>query len=114
MEGTCGTDSLDAPSAAPTPRTGGAIRTWRSTPILQYSNTPSLRAAGFEDEDENEAPCEGSRDLDGYQGLKPLAESFHPFGISRTPPLGTSLPASSPSETPSQVRTLPLSSCHLQ
>jgi hypothetical protein len=31
--------------------------------VLQYSNIPSLRAAGFEDEDddedENEAPCEG-------------------------------------------------------
>ena len=29
--------------------------------VLHYSNTPSLRAAGFEDddEDENEAPCEG-------------------------------------------------------
>jgi hypothetical protein len=31
--------------------------------LAQYSNTPSLRAAGFEDEDddedENEAPCEG-------------------------------------------------------
>ena len=28
--------------------------------VLQYSNTPSLRAAGFEDEDddEDEAPCE--------------------------------------------------------
>jgi hypothetical protein len=30
--------------------------------VLQYSNTPSLRVAGFEDEDddedENEAPCE--------------------------------------------------------
>jgi hypothetical protein len=25
--------------------------------ILQHSNTPSLRVAGFEDEDENEAPC---------------------------------------------------------
>jgi hypothetical protein len=32
--------------------------------VLQYSNTPSLRGAGFEDEDddedENEAPCEGT------------------------------------------------------
>jgi hypothetical protein len=30
--------------------------------VLQHSNTPTLRAAGFEDEDddedENEAPCE--------------------------------------------------------
>jgi hypothetical protein len=26
--------------------------------ILQHSNTPSLRVAGFEDEDEYEAPCE--------------------------------------------------------
>ena len=43
-------------------RYAGAIRTWRSTPILQHSNTPSLhhsitpslRAAGFEDEDDEE------------------------------------------------------------
>jgi hypothetical protein len=27
--------------------------------VLQHSRTPSLRAARFEDEDENEAPCEG-------------------------------------------------------
>ncbi|HYZ72191.1 MAG TPA: hypothetical protein VE641_03885 [Chthoniobacterales bacterium] len=29
--------------------------------VLQYSSTPSLRLAGFEDDDqyENEAPCEG-------------------------------------------------------
>jgi len=27
--------------------------------VLQYSSTPVLRAAGFEDEDENDAPCEG-------------------------------------------------------
>ena len=50
-----------APSASPT-RHAGAIRTWRSTPILQHSVTPLLRGAGFEDEDddedENEAPCE--------------------------------------------------------
>ena len=26
--------------------------------VLQHSHTPSLRVAGFEDEDENEAPCE--------------------------------------------------------
>jgi hypothetical protein len=26
--------------------------------VLQHSNTPSLRVAGFEDEDENEAPHE--------------------------------------------------------
>ena len=25
----------------------------------------------------------------GYQGLKPLAESYHPFGISPTAPSGT-------------------------
>ncbi|HYZ73495.1 MAG TPA: hypothetical protein VE641_10485 [Chthoniobacterales bacterium] len=27
--------------------------------ILQYSSTPSLRLAGFDDEYENEAACEG-------------------------------------------------------
>jgi hypothetical protein len=29
--------------------------------VLRYSNTPSLRVAGFDDEDENEAPCEVAR-----------------------------------------------------
>ena len=52
--------------------------------VLQYSTTPSLRVAGFEDEDddeyENEAPCEGGRALLANQGLKPLAESLRPFG----------------------------------
>jgi hypothetical protein len=58
--------------------------------VLQYSNTPSLRAAGFEDEDddedENEAPCEGVPFWGRYPGLKPRAESFHPFGIISTCP----------------------------
>jgi hypothetical protein len=35
--------------------------------VLQYSNTPSLRVAGFEDEDddedEDEGPCEMQREL---------------------------------------------------
>jgi hypothetical protein len=31
------------------------LRGWNSD-LAQYSKTPSLRAAGFEDEDENEAP----------------------------------------------------------
>jgi hypothetical protein len=44
--------------ALPTPRTRGAIPNWRSTPTLQHSNTPIIRVAGFEDEDENEAPHE--------------------------------------------------------
>jgi len=47
-------------------RYAGAIRTWRSTPILQYS---PLRAAGFEDEDddedENEATCEIVEEAEG-------------------------------------------------
>src|SRR5258707_11414237 len=41
------------PFSVPT-RYAGAIQTWRSTPILQYSNSPSIRAAGFEDEDEDD------------------------------------------------------------
>jgi hypothetical protein len=77
--------------------------------FAQYSITPSLRVAGFEDEDENQAPHEGARScgakfvsvppaehelyrpfraglfLDRYQGLKPLAESCNPFGINQTP-----------------------------
>ena len=28
--------------------------------VLPHSNTPSLRVAGFEDEDEDEAPCEAT------------------------------------------------------
>jgi hypothetical protein len=37
--------------------------------LAQYSNTPSLRAAGFEDddEDENESPCELKASLRLYQ-----------------------------------------------
>jgi hypothetical protein len=45
------TGSKTALKAPPTPRMRGAIRTWRRTPT---SNTPSLRVAGFEDEDEDE------------------------------------------------------------
>jgi hypothetical protein len=33
--------------------------------VLQHSNTPSLRVAGFEDEDENEAPHEHPYPLRG-------------------------------------------------
>jgi hypothetical protein len=61
--------------------------------VLQYSNTPSLRAAGFEDEDddedENEAPCEGGTFIDRHLGLKPRAESYYPFGICSTSPYWT-------------------------
>jgi hypothetical protein len=61
--------------------------------VLQYSNTPSLRAAGFEDEDddedENEAPCEGGTFFDRHPGLKPRAESYYPFGICSTSPYWT-------------------------
>ena len=43
--------------------------------LAQYSITPSLRAAGFEDgdeeEDENEAPGEGGSMMWIYLGLKP-------------------------------------------
>jgi hypothetical protein len=39
--------------------------------LAQYSNTPSLRAAGFEDDDEdeneNESPCELKASLRLYQ-----------------------------------------------
>jgi hypothetical protein len=56
--------------------------------ILPNSNTPSLRATGFEDEDEDddededeyEAPCEGGPVFKRYLGLKPQAESYCPFG----------------------------------
>ena len=45
------------------PASASAIRPRHTTTILQHSTTPSLRATGFEDEDENEAPGElsGSR-----------------------------------------------------
>ena len=36
--------------------------------ILPHSNTPSLRVAGFEDEDEYEAPGEGGSLTDVTQG----------------------------------------------
>ena len=42
--------------------------------VLQYSSTPSLRLAGFEDEDddeyENEAPCEGGGPPLSLPGVK--------------------------------------------
>jgi hypothetical protein len=42
--------------------------------VLPHSNTPSLRVAGFEDqdddEDEYEAPCEGGLTLLIYPGVK--------------------------------------------
>jgi len=42
--------------------------------VLHYSNTPSLRAAGFEDEDddedEDEAPCEGGELYERVPGVK--------------------------------------------
>jgi hypothetical protein len=40
------------PGADSTPRRGGALRTSRTTPLLHYSNNPSLRVAGFDDEHE--------------------------------------------------------------
>ena len=46
------------PFSIPNPADAGC-----SSDLAQYSITPTLRAAGFEDEDddedENEAPCEG-------------------------------------------------------
>ena len=54
--------------------------------VLQYSRTPLLRVASFEDEDddedEDEAPCEGGGVFDRYLGLKPQAESLRPFGTT--------------------------------
>ena len=61
--------------------------------VLQHSTTPSLRVAGFEDEDddeyENEAPCEGGALFSIVPGvktwLKPQAESFSPSGQQTSP-----------------------------
>jgi hypothetical protein len=41
---------------------------------------PFLEATIFEHEHERKASCEGGPVLDDDQGLKPLAESFRPFG----------------------------------
>jgi hypothetical protein len=50
--------------------------------VLQHSHTPSLRVTGFEDddEDENEAPCEGGSLFYRNLGLKPQAQSYSLFG----------------------------------
>jgi hypothetical protein len=48
-------------------RYAGAIPNWRNTP---HSNTPSLRVAGFEGEDENEAPCEAALSSEGRRYRK--------------------------------------------
>jgi hypothetical protein len=51
---------LDRPFSIPNPADAGC-----NSDLAQYSNTRSLRAAGFEDEDDDddeyeyEAPCEG-------------------------------------------------------
>ena len=62
----------------------GAILQHSSTPARNASRSdaggPSLRVAGFEDEDEYEAPGEGGRPGYLYPGLKPRAESCCPFG----------------------------------
>jgi hypothetical protein len=47
--------------------------------VLQHSRTPSLRVAGFEDE--NEAPCEGSSVPDAFPGLKPWAVLYNHFMV---------------------------------
>jgi hypothetical protein len=48
---------MSRPESTPNPADA-----WCNSQLAQYSNTPSLRVAGFEDEDddedENEAPCE--------------------------------------------------------
>ena len=51
--------------------------------ILPHSNTPSLRVAGFEDDDEDEyeAPCEGEVWEGTYPGLKPSAILFNRFAV---------------------------------
>ena len=52
--------------------------------VLQHSRTPSLRVAGFEDdddEDENEAPCEGGSVPDAFPGLKPWAVLYDQFMV---------------------------------
>jgi len=75
----------------------GAVLLHSNTPARNASRSdaggPSLRMAGFEDEeddeDEYEAPCEGGPCIYRYPGLKPRAESFYPFGISPTRPYGT-------------------------
>jgi hypothetical protein len=54
-----------SPLQHPQPRYAGAIPTLRSTPTLHYSIIPLLRLAGFEDEDEYEAPCEGGHRFHG-------------------------------------------------
>jgi hypothetical protein len=48
--------------------------------VLQCSNTPSLRAAGFEDEDENEAPGEWCPKLGNRAGM--LARGTKSLGQS--------------------------------
>jgi hypothetical protein len=46
--------------------------------VLQHSDTPSLRVAGFEDDDENEAP-HGTLPRKTKPRVKTWAESYYPF-----------------------------------
>jgi hypothetical protein len=64
--------------ALPTPRTRGAIRTRRA--ILQYSNTPTLRSPGFEDEDEDDDENEAPHEPVGFTAkrLYTIAQGFSP------------------------------------
>jgi hypothetical protein len=72
MNDTCGPIRL-LPLQHPCAAVAGAIGTWLSTPSLHHSITPSLRAAGFEDEDENEAPPFGTHPLSGPADTVSLA-----------------------------------------
>ena len=70
----------------------GAVLLHSNTPARNASRSdaggPSLRVAGFEDEDEYEyeAPCEGGAFfLDVFLGLKPQAEFSSPFGTVDNP-----------------------------
>jgi hypothetical protein len=58
--------------------------------LAQYSNTPSLRAAGFEDEDddededENEAPSECQGRAEFFADSTELAEVLRTLGFDQT------------------------------
>ncbi len=61
-------------ASAPNPADAGC-----NSKLAQYSNTPSLRVAGFEDEDENEAPHEG----DGSLPIPDSTDSRHRRGLTQ-------------------------------
>jgi hypothetical protein len=92
-----GTISIPPPLSAPaTPRPRGCnsdLAQYSHTPVLHHSARPESRTrtrttttTRTRTRTRTKAPCEGGIKTGIVLGLKPQAQSCHPFGISRHPP----------------------------